>query len=109
MAATAILDAIPLTQNAQGVHYITNTRVTLDVVVHAFQGGATAEDISQKFPSLSLAAVYQVIGYYLTHQVELDACLEQRRKEQSELLAAHQEQWSPNGLRERLLARRPAR
>lgn len=106
MAAAAILDAIPLAQDAQGIHYIANTRVTLDVVVHSFQRGATAEDIAQKFPSLSLAAVYQVIGYYLTHRAELDADLERRRKEQQDLLAAHREQWSPDGLRERLLARR---
>ena len=102
----AVVEAIPLTKDAHGVYRVGGTRVTLDLVVRAFNRGATAEEIVQKFPSLELSAVYQVIGYYLKHSDELAEYLERREGEERELLAAHQDEWSSKGLRERLLARR---
>jgi len=102
-----LLEAIPLAKDANGVFRIAGTRVTLDVVVRAFNRGATAEEIAQKFDSLELSDVYQVIGYYLKHGAELGRYLEGRENEERELLASHPE-WSPKGLRERLLARRKA-
>ncbi|MGA2741419.1 MAG: hypothetical protein ABSG65_28790 [Bryobacteraceae bacterium] len=47
-----------------------------------------------------------MIGYYLKHGAELAAYFEKREREEKELLDAHREEWSPKGLRERLLARR---
>jgi hypothetical protein len=84
------------------------TRVTLDLVVHAFNRGATAEEIAQKFPSLELSDVYQVIGYYLKYRTELCDYFKTRELEEQALLADHPE-WSPAGLRERLIARSKAR
>jgi len=46
-----------------------------------------------------------VIGYYLKHSAEFSEYLKKRESEEQGLLAAHAE-WSPSGLRERLLARR---
>src|SRR5580658_5193296 len=91
---------IPLAKDSHGVYRVGGTRVTLDVVVRAFNRGATAEEIVQKFPSLELPDVYQVIGYYLKQRAEFTGYFEQREWEERELLAAHPE-WSPNGLRER--------
>ena len=68
--------------------------------------GATAEEITQEFPSLQLSDVYQVIGYYLKHSAELAEYFENRESAENELLAAHRDEWSPRGFRERLLARR---
>jgi uncharacterized protein (DUF433 family) len=67
----AVIETIPLVKDSHGVFRIGGTRVTLDLVVRAFNRGATAEEILQKFPSLELSDVYQVIGYYLKHQAEL--------------------------------------
>jgi hypothetical protein len=50
--------------------------------------------------------VYQVIGYCLKHSVDLAAYFRKREREEKELLDAHKDEWSPRGLRERLLARR---
>ena len=99
-----LFDAIPLTRDAHGVYRVGGTRVTLDLVVRAFNRGATAEEIVQKFTSLELPDVYQVIGYYLKHSAEFAVYFEKREREEQELLAGHPE-WSPKGLRERLLAR----
>ena len=84
------------------------TRVTLDLVVRAFNCGATAEQIVQKYDSLRLPDVYQVIGYYLKHADELAEYFENRVREEERLLSSHPE-WSPKGLQDRLLARRNGR
>jgi uncharacterized protein (DUF433 family) len=106
MAVIELVDTIPLAKDAHGVYRIGGTRVTLDLVIRAFNRGATAEEIVQEFSSLQLPDVYQVIGYYLKHSAELAAYFERREREEEELLNAHRDEWSPTGLRERLLARR---
>jgi uncharacterized protein (DUF433 family) len=54
-----------LVLDADGVARIGATRVTLDTLVAAFEEGATAEEIVRQYPSLQLADVCSVIGYYL--------------------------------------------
>jgi len=105
---TAVIDEVPLTRDGQGVYRVGDTRVTLDLVVRAFNRGATAEEIVQKYDSLRLSDVYQVIGYYLKHADDLAEYFEERVREERTLLSSHPE-WSPQGLRDRLLARRNVR
>lgn len=107
--ATEVVDAIPLAKDACGVYRIAGSRVTLDLIVRAFNRGATAEEIVQDYPSLHLSDIYQVLGYYLKHGAELTEYLDRRASEEQGLLKEHEEQWSPRGFRERLLARRPSR
>lgn len=105
----AVVDAIPLARDAHGVFRVGGTRVTLDMIVRAFNRGASAEEIVQDFPSLELSDVYQVIGYYLRHSAELAEYFARREGEEAELLAAHRSEWQPQGLRARLLARKKVR
>jgi len=105
LEVTAVVDEIPLARDAQGAYRVGGTRVTLDLLVRAFNRGATAEEIVQKYDSLKLSDVYQVIGYYLKHSDELAEYLESGARAEETLLASHPE-WSPKGLRDRLLARR---
>ncbi len=56
---------INLARTADGTIRIGKTRVALESVVHHFSLGATAEEIAQKFPSLTLAEVYGTISYFL--------------------------------------------
>jgi uncharacterized protein (DUF433 family) len=102
---SAVVDEIPLARDAHGVYRIGGTRVTLDLVVRAFNRGATVEEIVQKYDSLQLSDVYQVIGYYLRHADELAEYFDNRARDEEVLLSSHPE-WSPKGLRDRLLARR---
>jgi uncharacterized protein (DUF433 family) len=106
--ATEVVDAIPLAKDASGVYRIGGSRVTLDMVVRAFNRGATPEEIAQDFPSLQLPDIYQVIGYYLKHGSDLAAYFENRAREEHQMLQANQS-WAPLGLRDRLLARRNIR
>jgi uncharacterized protein (DUF433 family) len=101
-----VVDAIPLSKDAHGVYRVGDSRVTLDLVVRAFNRGATPEEIAQDFPSLKLPDIYQVIGYYLKQGSELVEYFDRRDREEEKMLEAHREEWSPRGLRERLLTRR---
>jgi uncharacterized protein (DUF433 family) len=99
-------ETIPLRKNANGVILVANTRVTLDTVVETFKNGATAEEIVHKYPSLDLADVYYVIGYYLRQRDEVERYLEKRREESARVREENERRFDPNGLRDRLLARR---
>ena len=83
--------------------------VTLDTVLAAFADGATAEEIVQQYPSLQLADVYSVIGYYLRHTTEVDMYLQQRHQQRKTVRQQNEARFDPHGIRERLLARRASR
>jgi uncharacterized protein (DUF433 family) len=89
-----------------GVLRVAGTRVSLDSVILAFDEGATPEEIAQDFPTLSLAALYSVIGYYLQNRAEVEQYLEQRKTDREEMKREIESRFDPHGLRERLLARK---
>jgi uncharacterized protein (DUF433 family) len=99
-------DPVPLQADRDGVLRVGKTRVTLDTVVSAFLEGATAEEIAQQYPSLDLADIYSVLGYYLRRRPELDAYLHERRERAADVLRQNESRHDPSGVRERLLARR---
>jgi len=96
---------LPLTLGKDGVARVGGTRVTLDTVVRAFNRGATAEEIAQQYPSLSLSDVYATISYYLQYRDEVDRYLEKRRKYAQAVKRENQKRFDQTGIRERLLAR----
>ena len=98
-------DPVPLRLDDGGTVKVGLTRVTLDTVVGAFENGYSAEEIVYKFPSLGLADVYSVIGYYLRHQSEIRDYLHWREGEAAQLRKEVEARWPSNGLRARLLAR----
>lgn len=99
-------DPTPLVTDTEGVVRISKTRVTLDTVVTAFMEGATAEEIVDQYPSLQLADVYSVIGYYLRHKAEVDAYMMERQRRAAEVRQEVEQRFNPVGVRDRLLARR---
>jgi len=106
MAFSISPEVIPLQSDADDVIRVGGTRVTLETVIAAFSEGATSEEIVQQYPSLTLADVYSVIGYYLRRAPEVEIYL-QRRKAQAQAVRQQNElRFDPDGLRDRLLARR---
>jgi uncharacterized protein (DUF433 family) len=97
---------IPLFTDPHGTTRVSGSRVTLDTIVTAFRAGATAEEIVQKFPTVALADVYQIIAHYLNHTAEIDAYLTQRQHQGAALQLEIEKRFDPVGLRARLLARR---
>src|ERR1035437_4950325 len=72
MAEASTTEPIPLVFGDEGVMRVRGTRVTLETVLSAFTEGATAEEIAQRYPSISLADAYRVIGYCLRHASDLE-------------------------------------
>jgi uncharacterized protein (DUF433 family) len=98
-------EIIPLETDEHGVIRVSNTRVTLDTIAAAFKDGATAEEIAQQYPTVPLADVYYVIGYYLHKRDEIEIYLGKRKQEADELQKQMEARFNPVGIRERLLAR----
>ena len=101
-------EPIPLETDADDVVRVGETRVTLDTVVAAFQQGATAEEIVYQYPSLNLADVYSVIGYYLRQRSDVEAYLRRRQRQADEIREQNEARFDSHGVRDRLLARRAA-
>src|SRR5947209_11662022 len=96
----------PLAQDEDGTVRVAGSRVTLDTIVGTFRKGATAEQIQDSFPSLSLRDVYSVIAYYLQHQAEVDEHLKGRRVTAEALRKEIESNQDTAGFRARIQARR---
>lgn len=108
MSLTVGPEPVPLRVDADGVARVGCTRVSLDSVAWAFRSGETPEGIAEQFPTLALADVYSVLGWYLRHRAEADAYLAEREVEAARLREEVEADFPPTGLRGRLLARRGA-
>jgi uncharacterized protein (DUF433 family) len=106
MAVELRAQPVPLRLDQDGVIRVGGTRVTLHTIVNAFHQGLGAEEIADRYPSLTLADVYSVIGYYLQHRATLDGYLDQQRSEADQVRIENQRRWPPTELRAKLLARR---
>ena len=96
----------PLHQDQTGTVRVTGSRVTLDTLVAIFKKGATAEQIQDSFPSLSLRQIYGVIAYYLDHQDDVEAYLTDREAEAATIRRQIESQPQYKEFRERIRRRR---
>lgn len=71
----------PLTLWDDGSIRIGSSRVPLDAIVHEFTAGATAEQIQDDFPTLTLREIYGAISYYLDRQEQVEDYLGRREQE----------------------------
>jgi len=106
MKQLTFTQTVPLVQESDGTVHVTGSRVTLDTLVGAFQKGATAEQIHDSFPLLSLSQIYTTIAYYLEHQSEVEAYLKLRREEAASIWNEIESQQDTDGFRARVRARR---
>ncbi|MCA1594834.1 MAG: DUF433 domain-containing protein [Chloroflexi bacterium] len=98
---------VPIQFDPDGVSRVGGTRVRLDTVITAFENGSTPEEIVYKYPSLQLADVYAVIAYYLRRREDVDSYLVERRRVTEEAAQEIEQRFPSNGIRDRLLSRRP--
>ena len=106
MNISIVTKPVPVHLDAAGVLRVGGTRVSLDSVLAAFHDGATPEEIVQQYDAVSLADVYAVIGYYLENQSVIDSYLAARHIQREGLRQKVETHYSPQGIRQRLLARR---
>jgi uncharacterized protein (DUF433 family) len=96
---------IPLAEDASGAIRVENTRVTLDSVVLAYREGASAEEIAERFPAITLGAVYAAITFYLQNRTEIEAYLKRREAEAERVRLQLESRPEAKEFRERLSAR----
>ena len=85
MAFNVQTEAPPLNEDATGALRVGNSRVLLEIVVRAFQDGATPETIMQRYSTLALPDVYAVLAYYLRHPNEAERYLARREQKADEV------------------------
>jgi uncharacterized protein (DUF433 family) len=105
MTMVVAAEVPPLAADATGVFRVGNSRVTLDTVIGAFRDGATAEEIAEQYPAISLGQTYAVIAYYLAHADEVDDYLRDREQRAAEVRQANEQLFDPSGIRAHLMAR----
>ncbi len=99
----------PLRQDAAGALRIGSSRVLLELVIRAFQDGATPESIIQRYSTISLTDAYAVIAYYLRHRREVEGYLAQREQKAEDVRQRiESQQGDLSEIRARLLAQRQA-
>jgi hypothetical protein len=74
--------------------------------VTAYDRGATGEEIVDRYPTLDIASVYEVLAYVLRNRATVDEYMAKQREKADKLQAEIEERFPPHGIRARLLARR---
>jgi uncharacterized protein (DUF433 family) len=72
--------SVPLRTDDDGTIRVSGTRVPLESLIACHQRGDKPEEIHAAFPVVPLADVYAVLAYYLVHQAEVDAYIQQGDK-----------------------------
>ncbi|MDZ4683834.1 MAG: DUF433 domain-containing protein [Planctomycetaceae bacterium] len=108
MSFAVEVEAPPLREEADGALRVGQSRVLLELVIRAFQDGATPETIVQRYSTLALSDVYAVIAYYLRHRSEVEGYLTQREQLAEEVRQRiGSRQGDLSDIRDRLNAQRP--
>lgn len=97
----------PLREDETGAIRVGNSRVLLEIVIRAFQNGASPESIVSQYSTLTLSDTYSAIAYYLKNRDEVEEYLD-RREELAESVKQRIEAIQPdlNKIRSRLLSQR---
>ncbi len=106
MSIEITADPVPFSEDLDGFIRIGGTRVPLETVLDAFSNGSTPEEILQQYPSLDLADIYSVIGYSLRRRQEIERYMERVRIRSDLVRKENERRFDPNGIRDRLMARR---
>lgn len=105
MAFQPIKEFIPIRRDEHGRYRVGKTNILLDLVIYAYQQGATPETIIDYYPTLSLDDVYLAIGYYLRHRDKIENYLDEQKKEAHQAQHDHEALYPPTLTREILLER----
>lgn len=99
-------EAPPIRQDPDGAFRVGNTHVLFELVVRAYEDGATPEGIVLKYSALEMGDVYAVIGYYLRHQGDVTAYLAERDRQAERVRQRVEASQDLRSIRERIHAAR---
>jgi uncharacterized protein (DUF433 family) len=100
---------VPIEIDKYGVYRVTGSRLTLDLVVHTFNLGSTAEEIVQTFPTLKLHQAYLIIGFYLLNKKKIDSYLRKQNEKAEAYMKKIESKQDLTEIRKRLALRRKAK
>ncbi len=102
-------EAPPLHRDVTGALRVGQSRVLLELVIRAFEDGATPETIAQRYSTAPLADIYATIAYYLRHKDDVAAYLAEREQQAQQVQQKIEgRQGDLAEMRSRLLARQNA-
>jgi uncharacterized protein (DUF433 family) len=84
LAQTWVPKAPPLREDPPGTVRVGKSRVTLDVMLNAYNQGMSAEEIAAAFDTLKIADIHAVLSYYLQNREVVDAFLKERQDQADE-------------------------
>ena len=102
--ATATLSA-PFATDEHGVVRIGGSRVMLERIVHAFDAGASAEEIVESYPTLELGDVYATLAFILKNRPEVDVYMTETDADAERVRQQWEERYPTSQLRRRLRER----
>jgi hypothetical protein len=102
MASLDTTQIAPLASWEDGSIRNGSSRVTLDTIVHGFRTGATAEQIQDDSPTLSLREIYGAVSYYLEHEEPVEEYLRRRNQEADEVRREVEDRPRAEALRRRI-------
>jgi uncharacterized protein (DUF433 family) len=97
--------SVPLREEPPGVLRVGKSRVLLELVIRAYQRGASPQEIVRMYDSLILGDVFAVIAYYLARPAEIDEYLRKCDQEAEAARRRIEASQPPGPSKEELLAR----
>ena len=97
--------ASPLRTDETVVVRIGSSRVMLERIVHAFDAGASAEEIVASYPTLELGDVYATIAFILRNRDEVDAYMAKSEAEAERVHREWERRYPTQELRRRIRER----
>ncbi len=95
---------VPLRTDESGTVRLNNSRISLDILVHYFEQGVTAEEIVGKWPYLDRGDIYAVMTFYWRNRAEVAVYLAEQEREAEEIRREIEARQHPDLLRARLQA-----
>jgi uncharacterized protein (DUF433 family) len=96
----------PLRVDKYGTIRVGETRVSLDLVIEAFNNGASPPEIVEIYDALDLADTYFAIGYYLRHKAEIDEYIKEGAEKADRLGDELKARFGQTAIREQIEARK---
>lgn len=105
MSLVTVTVPSPLRADESDILRIGSSRVPLENVVHAFDAGASAEEIVASYPSLDLGDVYATIAFILKHRDEVDSYMAESKAESERVHEKWEKRYPTADLRRRIRER----
>ncbi len=98
-------DPVPLEKWDDGSIRVSGSRMHFNIVIGIYQEEGSVEGLRGALPDLALPVAHRLVAYYLAHQHEVDAWMQQLEREADEIWEQFENEHPTREWRERLKAR----